>query len=175
MFNTILVPTDGSEQAERAVAIASELAARHGTRIVLLHVVSDDKVPEELARFAESEHFPKTTTVRHVERLEATPHGPVPISGGMREQVDHRAVVAEMAERLLDSARDVAQHRGVERIEVATEWGDPAERILERARREKADGIVMGSRGLSDLKGAFVGSVSHRVSHEADCTCITVT
>jgi len=32
----------------------------------------------------------------------------------------------------------------------------------------------MGTRGLSDLKGLFVGSVSHKVSHLADCSCITV-
>jgi nucleotide-binding universal stress UspA family protein len=33
----------------------------------------------------------------------------------------------------------------------------------------------VGSRGLSDLKGAFFGSVSHKVCHQAHCTCITVT
>jgi nucleotide-binding universal stress UspA family protein len=33
----------------------------------------------------------------------------------------------------------------------------------------------MGSRGLSDLKGAFVSNVSQRVSHKATYTCTTVT
>ncbi len=175
MFKTILVPTDGSKHAARAVAIASDLAAKHGARMVLLHVVSDDQLPEELARFADNENLPRARTARNVERLEATPHGPIPIAGGVQEQVDRHAVHFDIAERLLDSAKGVAQRCGVDKVEVATEQGDPAERILERARREQADGIVMGSRGLSDLKGALIGSVSHKVCHKADCTCITVT
>jgi len=50
---------------------------------------------------------------------------------------------------------------------------DPAKRIVEAA-HEGADPIVMGSRGLSDLKGLFQGSVSHKVSSRAPCTCLMV-
>ncbi len=39
MFETILVPTDASEPAQRALIIALELAKEFGSRIVLLHVV----------------------------------------------------------------------------------------------------------------------------------------
>lgn len=39
MFNTILVPTDASEAARRALMVALELAKEFGSRIVLLHVV----------------------------------------------------------------------------------------------------------------------------------------
>ncbi len=39
MFKTILVPTDASESAQRALMIALELAKEFGSRIVLLHVV----------------------------------------------------------------------------------------------------------------------------------------
>lgn len=39
MFKTILVPTDASEPARRALKIALELAKEFGARIVLLHVV----------------------------------------------------------------------------------------------------------------------------------------
>jgi nucleotide-binding universal stress UspA family protein len=52
--------------------------------------------------------------------------------------------------------------------------GDPADAILEAAKREKADTIVLGSRGLGDFKGLVLGSVSHKVAAHAECTCITV-
>ena len=53
--------------------------------------------------------------------------------------------------------------------------GRPAvEAILEEARTLDIDAIIMGSRGLSDLHGLFVGSVSHKVSHLASCPVITV-
>ena len=39
MFKAILVPTDASESAQRALMIALELAKEFGSRILLLHVV----------------------------------------------------------------------------------------------------------------------------------------
>lgn len=52
--------------------------------------------------------------------------------------------------------------------------GDPAETILEEAERLQVEAIVMGGRGLSDLKGLVVGSVSHKVMHAAGCRTIIV-
>lgn len=39
MFNNILVPTDASDSAQRALMVAIELAKEFGSRILLLHVV----------------------------------------------------------------------------------------------------------------------------------------
>ncbi|GAB6156560.1 universal stress protein [Desulfosporosinus burensis] len=39
MFNTILVPTDASETAQRALMVAIKIAKKFASRIVLLHVV----------------------------------------------------------------------------------------------------------------------------------------
>jgi nucleotide-binding universal stress UspA family protein len=35
--------------------------------------------------------------------------------------------------------------------------------------------IFLGSRGLGDAKGLLMGSVSHKVAHLAECTCVSVT
>jgi len=43
--------------------------------------------------------------------------------------------------------------------------GDPVVEIVEAAKDEKADFIVMGSRGLGQIGGLFLGSVSERVLH----------
>ena len=58
--------------------------------------------------------------------------------------------------------------------EYIVRMGSPADVILEEAARVGVDAIVMGSRGLSDIKGLLVGSVSHKVLHAAKCTVVTV-
>ncbi len=52
--------------------------------------------------------------------------------------------------------------------------GEPAEKILELERSLGADLIVMGSRGLSALKSAFLGSVSQYVVENAKCPVLVV-
>ncbi len=46
--------------------------------------------------------------------------------------------------------------------------------IPEVARDEKCDLIIMGSRGLSNLQGLIIGSVTHRVLHVAECAVMVV-
>ena len=45
---------------------------------------------------------------------------------------------------------------------------------LEIADSEDVGMIFMGSRGLSDARALFLGSVSHKVTNHAACTCVTV-
>jgi len=46
--------------------------------------------------------------------------------------------------------------------------------IVERARRWRAQVIVLGSRGRGSLQGALMGSVSRDVMHEAECAVLVV-
>lgn len=52
--------------------------------------------------------------------------------------------------------------------------GDPAVEIIEIAEKEKADLIVVGSRGLGTIKGVFLGSVSQKVTYHAKCPVLIV-
>jgi nucleotide-binding universal stress UspA family protein len=52
--------------------------------------------------------------------------------------------------------------------------GSAAREILRMARGEDAGMIVMGSRGLSDLAGLVMGSVTHKVLHLADRPVLVV-
>ena len=52
--------------------------------------------------------------------------------------------------------------------------GDPASNIIAAAGHEKAELVVMGRRGLGNVAGLVMGSVSHKVAHLAECACLTV-
>lgn len=175
MLETILVPVDGSEHAGKAAAVAGDLAARHDARVILLFVVQNEQVTPAVRHYAEVEKLAAGSEAGGPQpRIEATPHGPAPIVVTERPARSDRAVAASLAEQVLTQSRQVAGKHGARNIETRTMEGDPAHAILERAKTERADAIVMGSRGLSDFQGVLIGSVSHKVAHRAPCTCITV-
>ena len=55
------------------------------------------------------------------------------------------------------------------KVEKFIEKGDPATIIIQYAELGNYDHIIMGSRGVSELRGASIGSVSHKVVHLANC------
>ncbi|MBK8576247.1 MAG: universal stress protein [Elusimicrobia bacterium] len=49
---------------------------------------------------------------------------------------------------------------------------DIAGTVLDRAKKIRADLIVLGARGLSPLKTFFLGSVSHKITRHAECSVL---
>lgn len=58
--------------------------------------------------------------------------------------------------------------------ELAVRQGDVAENILNYARQNNCDLIVVGTRGRGSLKGALLGSVSQRVIQQTPCPVLVV-
>lgn len=59
-------------------------------------------------------------------------------------------------------------------VEARLRQGVPAEELLRAVIDEKADLMVLGSRGLSQVKAFLLGSVSDKVSHHAKCPTLIV-
>ena len=71
--------------------------------------------------------------------------------------------------------RRTAEAKGVQAPNLVLLGGDdPARAILKTAKREQADLIAMGSRGLGGVEGLLSGSVSYKVIHTAPCSCMVV-
>ena len=172
MFKNILCPTDGSEHANKALSLAVDLAGKYDARLHLVHVLLRNVDARELKRFAETEGLTKTVA-GEVNRVMAV-DSRVEIVRLRDTTTISSGILVAIGEHILALAKSEAGNRGVRDVSVTILDGDPAERILEHAQRESADCIVMGSRGLSDVKGLILGSVSHKVSSRATCTCITV-
>ena len=69
-----------------------------------------------------------------------------------------------------------ALFKGVKNIlaEYATAQGDIGETIVKESIEGNYDEIVIGSKGMSNIKEMFLGSVSHKVSHLAKCPVVIV-
>ena len=145
MFKTILVAVDGSDHATKALDIACDLAQRYGAGLLVLSVY------------------------RHHSPLGDT-HTLV---GGASEIEPPDVTLGRLAREIVDAALARARANGAPEVEGLVRRGPPARTIVQIARERGADAIVMGSRGLGDVGGFLLGSVSHKVSSLAECTCIT--
>lgn len=149
MARKILVPVDGSEHAAKAVELACDIARMYDGDLHLLHVmarIGTSHVPEALREYDNLEHV----------------------------QMNEHDLLASVASRIVTEAKSRARENGVDNANTVIEHGDPAREIIEYAEQHNIDLIVIGSRGLGDLKGMLLGSVSHKVAHLAECSCITV-
>ncbi|MDH3450909.1 MAG: universal stress protein [Gammaproteobacteria bacterium] len=173
MFKSILVAIDGSDHARKALGIAADIAGLYDAKLSLVHVVTGKKIADDVRRMAEVEHL--------VDPPKAAPIYDASVSaemGRMLSDPSLHSTIAQVAtavgQRILDEA--AGRIHDTNRIEAGKhlEHGDPTRQILACAEREAADLIVMGNRGLSDLEGAFMGSVSSKVTHAAKCTCLAV-
>jgi nucleotide-binding universal stress UspA family protein len=173
MFKTIVVATDGAEQANKAVGLASDLALKYDARMVLVHVLQYGPIPEGLRRMLEAERLVEPTTSGKTKPVAGVPRWLTAVTTG-KENSEELRLAAAAAEQIVSQAERVVRTKGVKNVHTTVEDGDAARRILECAERENADLIIVGSRGFSDLKGLLMGSVSHKVSELAKCTCITV-
>jgi len=80
-------------------------------------------------------------------------------------------VVKEVGERVLSDA--TTKVKGL-KVNTQLEFGNPAETLIEVAEKENYDLIIVGSRGVSNVKRFFLGSVSDDVSHHAKCSVLIV-
>ena len=148
MFKNILVPLDGSKFSQKAAVAAIDLAVKYGSKI---HFLTVTKKPS--ARVTES--------IRHYMEVEQI----------MGEPED---LVEEMAKEVLGKAERHARKKGVKAVKSTTVSGQPARVILDFAKRNRIDLIVIGSRGLGELPGMLLGSVSLKVSSLTMSPCLIV-
>ena len=102
---------------------------------------------------------------------------PVPMAGDgyippkIWEQME--ASSRAYAQKQIDGLVAKAKKAGV-RVKTMLLTGVPHERIVQAARSQRADLVVMGTHGRTGLKRLFLGSVAERVVASAGCPVMTV-
>ncbi len=144
MFQSIVVGTDGSETARKAVEAAVDLAKLSGAKVELV-----------------SAYEPVSSQRLRDEARQVPPDLQWMVNP--REDVD--ATLAEAAERVGEA--------GVASRVYARE-GDPADAILDVAEELGSDLIVVGNKGMTGAKRFLLGSVPNKVSHHAPCSVLII-
>lgn len=136
MFKHILLPTDGSKLADRAIIHGIKLAKALGAKVTLLSVV-----PE--FRMIADESFA------------------VPMSMQMKQRYEKEATVR--AEKKLATISARVEKTGLQCASVVVASDLPYQQIIEVARKRKCDVVVMASHGRRGLTGLLLGSETVKV------------
>ncbi len=139
-YAKILVGTDGSETALRAIETAAAIAKSSGADLEIASVY-EQLAPDELAKLED-----------------AAP-------GANRWQVTAGA----QADELIVSARELAARAGVESTGHAVPGEKPGEALIHTAEELGCDLIVTGNVGMTGAKRFLLGSVPDFIAHHATC------
>jgi nucleotide-binding universal stress UspA family protein len=144
VFRSIVVGTDGSETAGKAVDAAVQLAQLSGATLELV-----------------SAYEPVTNQRLREEARQVPPD--------LQWMINRRADV----DATLQHAAERARGAGVAAQTYARE-GDPADAILDVAEELGSDLIIVGNKGMTGAKRFLLGSVPNKVSHHAPCAVMII-
>jgi nucleotide-binding universal stress UspA family protein len=132
MYKHILLPTDGSELSKAAMKHGIALAKAIGAKVTALVVMTP---------------------------LNSLVVDPSIVSGALDQ---YKALVAEQTAKYLDNMRNIAQESGVDCSTVCIEHDKPYEAIVNTAKNNGCDLVVMASHGLRGVS-AILGSETLKV------------
>ena len=144
-FNRILVPLDGSSLAEKALPVATTLAEKFESTIILLHVLD---IPTASAPASHP-----AVTIDWV--------------------IEARKQALREAESYLN-VRQIEIHQQGIKVRALLRDTSPAKDILDVAAAEKIDLIVMSSHGHGGLARWTFGSVADKVARHSPCPVLLI-
>jgi nucleotide-binding universal stress UspA family protein len=136
MYRTLLVATDGSPRADKALKAAVRMARGSAARLYVINVQ------------------PRYVTA-------AAPFGEVAALQVTKGEFDRATQAA--ARRILERAQRFARGKGVRCRVLAETSGSVARAVVRSARRLRADLIVMASHGRGRVAGALLGRTTQQV------------
>lgn len=140
MYDTILIPTDGSEQAMNGVEEGIRLASELDATIHVLYVV---EVPDE------------DETILPMMRV-----------GEIREE--RLQAEQERGERLTDEVAEVAGSVNIDCVTAIRQGKFSHEEIVTYIKEQNIDFVVMGTKGRSNIENIVLGSTTERVIGDVD-------
>jgi nucleotide-binding universal stress UspA family protein len=141
----ILVPTDMSSHADKAVRQAIEIARQFGAEVFMLHVIHD-QVQQCTVDYCMDANIAQQLQVELVEAA--------------------RKGILQQAEKY-PGAKDIT-------ITTDVKIGVPHDRILQEEEERGIDLVVMSSLGTTGLAKYMIGSVARHVLQNSECSVLLV-
>ena len=135
MFKHILIPTDGSPVAAKAVEAGVALAKEMGASVTAYYAIE-----------------PPPTHVYGEGYL---------ADRRLVEELGRRA--RDIAQRSVDEVSDAAKAAGVACVSVIDKSVQPYQGIIDAAHEKKCDAVFMASNGHRGITGLLLGIVTHKV------------
>jgi nucleotide-binding universal stress UspA family protein len=145
-YRTVVVGTDGSESSLRAVARAGALAGACGATLVIACA-----------------YLPAEADDRELAQAQDV----------LRDDA-YQVVGSHPAEDTVRTAAERAGSAGAKDVKTLAVQGSPVEMLLDVVRRESADLLVVGNRGLAGIKGRLLGSVPADATRRSSCDVLVV-
>lgn len=157
-IHSVLVMVDGSQYSQRAIDFIGRFPLPPGAEITLMHVMQPLPAPEMMFQSWPPD-LGIAPTVQTQEVLEALDRE------AQDEELQAENLLSRMATRLGRHGRKAG---------TVLVRGDTVTEVLDHLKTQPTDLIVAGSRGLSQVRGWLLGSVSRKLVHYAPCSVLIV-
>jgi nucleotide-binding universal stress UspA family protein len=177
MFDVVLVPLDGSQDAEDAISVAAEEAARHGCPLVLIHVVPRPEALDVQVPHGGPAHWRRPWSPRETQSAVEAGLGylrEVILRHGLAPDTELVAMVGDPFRQVeLETAR-----RSRPLVVLAGEWriGPPARTTDEPMRRLLLSGTasMLRIQGPREVESRHVVPVAHHPAIESGGTSAAI-
>ncbi len=147
MLNRILLPIDSSEHSKKAIEHVIQLAKKLNSKVIIAHAY---EIPGEISLIAGKYGVHNNSITQEIEK----------------NLISH-------ADMIMGKTKMEIEGQGI-KVEAMVIKGAAGNAIVEIARTENIDLIVMCGRNLSPIERVLLGSVSDYVIHHAKCPVMLV-
>jgi nucleotide-binding universal stress UspA family protein len=148
MYKKILLPTDGSEYANKAAEHAIFIAGQNNAEIIVLNVVETSQLTS----------LPVEDFIRKVTEI-------------LRQEQKNPW---EIITKLFNDQINKNEFKNKIKLTLKQKEGSPADIILQTIEEENIDMVIMGTSGKQRLERLLLGTVTEKVIRNSKCPVLTV-
>jgi nucleotide-binding universal stress UspA family protein len=159
----ILYATDLSESAVHAFSYAVSLANMYGAGITILHVLAEFPGEEFIVNMIDTDTWEEIKNRHYSEARDQ-------LIGKKRDHV----AIKEVLEAFSEEAKADAKDQSFVTDETLIKTGAPAEIIVQTAKEQNCDLIVMGTHGHGTFADVFIGSTAKWVIRQSSIPVLVI-